>query len=217
VKRQRRAAQPFGTTVAGFPVGQLSLRNWDGMTRTPTQIVDAIVEENRKISTFWSKAHGWAPIEAAELMSKSRLDWQVELGQTLHIWIASPPPSSSNAHLILGWANLGALVEGTMKWLLSVYDDDYKADVDALKNKKGDVVSPDGQTLEPLRQFFRKRFWSDTDSWNDWVLKIQQRRNAIHAYQDRDLGNHAEFIDDVEKYSKFLSEIHSRVPYPDFT
>jgi len=127
------------------------------MKRSPSQIVDAIVEENREISMFWSKAHGWAPIEAAELMSKSRLDWQVELSRTLHVWIVTPPPSETNAHLILGWANLGALVEGTMKWLLSVYYSDYKTDVDALKKDKGDVVSPDGQSLDPLRQFFRKQ------------------------------------------------------------
>ncbi len=187
------------------------------MTRTPAQTVDAIVEDNRKISTFWSKAHGWAPIEAAELMSKSRLDWQVELSETLHTWIATPRPDLTNAHLILGWANLGALVEGTMKWFLSVYYSDYKADVDALKSQNGDVVSPDGQSLEPLRQFFRKRIWDDTDSWDEWVLKIQQRRNAIHAYKDRNLGDHAEFVNDVVKYSKFLSEMHGRVPYPDFT
>ena len=104
-----------------------------------------------------------------------------------------------------------------MKWLLSVYYSDYKTDVDPLKNQKGNVVSPDGQTLEPLRQFFRKRMWHDADGWDDWVLKVQQRRNAIHAYKDRELGTHAEFLDDIVKYSQFLSEIHSRVPYPDFT
>lgn len=187
------------------------------MTRTPTQIVDAIIEENREISEFWSNAQGWAPLEAAELMSRSRLDWQVELSETLHIWIAAPSPTATDAHLILGWANLGALVEGTMKWLLSVYYSDYKADVDALKNKNGDVVSPDGQSLEPLRQFFRKRIWKDTDSWDDWVLMIQQRRNAIHAYKHRELGNHSDFIEAVSQYPRFVSEIHSRVPYPDFT
>jgi len=110
---------------------------------------------------------------------------------------------------------LGALVEGTMKWFLSVYYSDYKDDIDALRNRHGDVVSPDGQSLEPLRQFFRKKVWENTDIWNDWVLKIQQRRNAIHAYRDRDLGNHSELIDDVIEYSKFLSEKNSRVPYPD--
>ena len=183
----------------------------------PTQVVDAIIETNWEICTSWSKAHGWAPIEAAELMSKSRLDWQVELSRTLHFWIESPESDIANGHLILGWANLGSLVEGTMKWFLSIYYNNYRDDVDALKNKNGDVVSPDGQSLEPLRQFFRKRIWQSSNSWDDWVLMIQQRRNAIHAYKDRELGTFDEYIEAVSRYFDFLCELNSRVPStPDF-
>ena len=189
------------------------------MPRNPAQIVDEIIETNWEISTSWSKAHGWAPIEAAELMSKSRLDWQVELSRTLHVWIQTLDSDVANGHLILGWANLGALVEGTMKWFLSIYYNDYRADVEALKNKNDNVVSPDGQSLEPLRQFFRKRIWQNSDSWDDWVLMIQQRRNAIHAYKHRELGTTHEYIVAVIEYYDFLSELNSRVPPspPDFS
>jgi len=187
------------------------------MPKNLAQIVDAIIETNQDISTSWSKAHGWAPFDAAELMSKSRLDWQVELSRTLHVWIQSPESDVANAHLILGWANLGSLVEGTMKWFLSIYYNDYCADVDALRRKSGDVVSPDGQSLEPLRQFFRKRIWKNSEPWNDWVLMIQQRRNAIHAYKDRHLGTVGEYALAVSEYLDFLSELNSRVPpSPDF-
>ena len=150
-------------------------------------------------------------------MSKSRLDWQVDLSRTLHSWIETPDSDVANGHLILGWANLGALVEGSMKWFLSVYYNDYAADVDALKNKNGFIVSPDGQSLEPLRQFFRKRIWESTDTWDGWVLMIQQRRNAIHAYRHREIGTFGEYVQAVTKYYDFLSELNSRVPnYPEF-
>jgi len=147
-------------------------------------------------------------------MSKSRLDWQVELSRTLHSWIQQPGSDVAQGHLILGWTNLGALVEGTMKWFLSIHYDTYQADVKSLKDKNGDVVSPDGQSLEPLRQFFRKRIWQDSDSWNDWVLMIQQRRNAIHAYKHRELGTMQDYISAVTKYNDFLSELNSSVPPP---
>lgn len=187
------------------------------MPNNATQTIDAIIETNREICMFWSKAHGWAPIEAAELMSKSRLDWQVELSRTLHIWVQPPEHDVTNGHLILGWANLGALVEGSLKWFLSVYYDDYKADVEAMKNKKGDTLPPDGVSFERLRQFFKKRIWVNSDSWDDWVLMIQQRRNAIHAYKDREIGTLNEFVLAVNKYYDFLSELNSRVPnHPDF-
>jgi hypothetical protein len=38
---------------------------------------------NRDLARFWSAAHGWAPPEAAGLLSKSRLDWQVSLSASL--------------------------------------------------------------------------------------------------------------------------------------
>ncbi len=177
-------------------------------------VVKEIIETNRRISAFWRDAGGWAPIEAAELLSKSRLDWQVELSESLRLWIGTPNALAPNAHLILGWANLGALVEGTMKWFLSVFYSDYQADIHAFV-RKGDLVPPDEQTLEPLRQFFQKRIWTASDEWSDWVLKIQQRRNAIHAFKSRDLGDHKELNDDIIRYSNFLSELHNCVPYPD--
>jgi len=46
-------------------------------------------------------------------------------------------------------------------------------------------------------------------------MRIQQRRNAIHAYKDREIGNHDEFLLDVKTYLKFLRYINERLPYPD--
>lgn len=49
-----------------------------------SEIVDKIVKLNEYIQSFWSKAEGWAPIDAANLLSKSRLDWLVSLSYSLY-------------------------------------------------------------------------------------------------------------------------------------
>lgn len=184
------------------------------MALTPRETVDAIADLNHRIAEFWGSAAWWAPLEAAHLLSKSRLDWQVELSRALGLWIDPPEPGLENAHLILSWANLGALVEGTLKWFLSVYYDTYKADIDVLKDRLGNIIEPDSLTLEPLRQFYSKRVWVNGDGRDAWILHIQQRRNAIHAYRDRALGSHDEWLEDVSYYFDILGELNGRAPYP---
>lgn len=176
------------------------------------EVMDRIVTLNDDLRQFWTKADGWAPIEAAELLSKSRLDWQVSLSICLKIWASEPLPDDENGRLILAWANLGSLVEGTMKLFLSVFYKNYKKDVEAIKN--GKLMEPDGLRLESMRQFFRKRIYGE--EWNIWIQHIQQRRNAIHAYKNRDIGTFTEFFDDVRRYLEFIRYINSRLPYPDY-
>jgi hypothetical protein len=179
------------------------------------QVVSRIINLNDGLKRFWTKAEEWAPIEAAQLLSKSRLDWQVSLSYGLKNWLEDPSPENQNGRLIIAWANLGSLVEGTMKLFLSVWYNDYKSDVEAIK-KKGDLIDPDNMQLEQMRQFFRKRIWRKGDEdWDSWILKIQQRRNAVHAFKSRDIGTFDEFFVDVQKYLKFLRYINDRLPYPD--
>ncbi len=184
------------------------------MSNDVENAIREIVKTNRAIAAFWKDASGWAPDEATRLLSKSRLDLQIEMSESLRLWIHAPDSRCPNAHLILGWANLGALVEGTMKWFLSVFYEAYKTDVNAIV-KKGNHVEPGIQSLEPLRQFFQKSIWSSSDDWNDWVLKIQKRRNAIHAFTTRDLGDHDDFKKEIVRYLEFLVDLQKRVPYPD--
>ena len=185
------------------------------LEKTPIEkIVNQIVTLNNGLRQFWIKADGWAPIEAARLLSKSRLDWQVSLSSCVKIWIVEPHPDDESGHLILAWANLGSLVEGTMKLFLSVYYHVYKNDVEAIKTK-GELIDPDSLQLEHMRQFFRKRIWRIGDEdWDTWILKIQQRRNAVHAFKNRDIGTFDEFFVDVQRYLEFLRYINDRLPYP---
>src|SRR5258708_38524822 len=94
-------------------------------------IIKEIVNLNEHIREFWSNAQGWAPVEAALQLSRSRLDWQVSLSLTLQLWITPPEDTQRDGQLILAWANLGSLVEGTLKLLLCVHYRDYQADAHA--------------------------------------------------------------------------------------
>jgi hypothetical protein len=159
---------------------------------------------------FWKSARGWAPIDAAGLLSRSMLEWQVSLSSSLRRWIGS----SSDGDLILAWANLGALVEGQMKLFLSVWYRDYKNDADAVR-RKGKLEDPDESKLESLRQFFVKRIWTTGEDWNGYVELVQTRRNAIHAFKTRDLGSFDEWRTQLCKHLLFLRDMNKRLPYPD--
>ena len=133
----------------------------------------------------------------------------------MKIWIVEPHPENESGHLILAWTNLGSLVEGTMKLFLSVYYHDYKNDIEAIK-KKGNLIDPDSLGLDEMREFFKKRIWVKGDEdWDYWILKIQQRRNAVHAFKNRDIGTFDEFYSDIQRYLEFLHYINNRLPYPD--
>lgn len=178
------------------------------------EVVDRIIRENERIQKFWSSAHGWAPDGVARLLSKSRLDWQVELSHCLRLWIKPFPAHTKSGYMILGYANLGSLVEGTMMLLLSVHYKDYRSDLNAVKDDKGKLKDPDVLQFDPLRQFIKKKMILE-GSWDAWLLRVQQRRNAIHAFKSRDIGTHKELLEDMRKYLRFIERIDSHLPYPE--
>lgn len=175
-------------------------------------VIERIISLNRGICWFWGQAHGWAPAEAAQLLSKSRLDRQVSLSHCLKLWLLSPPDGGASGQLILGWVNLGSLVEGSLKLFLSVWYEAYKQDVDAIR-RQDRLQDPDGLRLEPLRVFFRKRIWDA--EFDGWVQHIQCRRNALHAYQDKDIGSSEELQTYMRRYLDILRYVNFRLPYPD--
>lgn len=170
-----------------------------------------IINLTKRMVSFWSAAEGWAPLNAAHLMSKSRLDRQLSLTMSLEHWVQKD--SLTDGELILAWANLGALVEGYLKLFLAVYLEDYKTDIDRWKNHKGEIIFPDTLALEKLRQFFIKK--SILNQWHSFINHVQKRRNAIHAFKDRDIGNFEEFHKSVDDYLDFIIDLNDLLPYPD--
>lgn len=176
-------------------------------------ILNTIIKMNINMAGFWSNAHGWAPKECAELLSKSRLDRQVSLSYCLKFWFKDIPNEAKEGSLILAWANLGSLIEGSLKLLLSVYYEDYKKNINALKNKKG-IQDPDILMLEELKIFIKKNDILDI-KWIDYIEHVQQRRNAIHAFKDRNIGTYTDIRECVEQYLELLFDIKALLPYPD--
>lgn len=179
----------------------------------PHILIKAIVEEHDNIKQFWSKAHGWAPDEAAELLAKSRLDWLLSLSHCLHLWL----PATSEDHdgrLILAWANLGALVEGSLKFFLCVYLNDYRRNP-VTKNQRLGPLDPDSLQLQDLKIFYEKHVWPEKSSWNAWIEKIIQRRNSMHAFKTKEVDDFYEFNVKLNEYLEFIADLFGRLPYPD--
>ena len=190
------------------------LADFWGNAKSRAPLEAAVPDEDDNDIKVKGKAKDWAPLEAAELLSRSRLDWQVSLSRSLNRWISEPIATDDYGSQILAWVNLGSLVEGTLKLFLSVWYKDYLADIEAIK-KRAKLVEPDVLELELLRQFFTKKNIWDKE-WDEWILDVQKKRNAIHAYKDRDLGNYDDYLKCLRKYLELLRLINGRLPYPDF-
>jgi hypothetical protein len=177
------------------------------------QAIKDIIRVNEHIRDFWGNG-GWAPRSAAEMLSKSRLDWQVSLSKNLLRWLSVPDEDEHDGGLILAWVNLGVLVEGTMMWFLCVFYEDYSS---YPIMKKGKSVEPDELWFSQLCRFFQNTVWtkSQKEQWESFVNLVRERRNAIHAYKDRPIGSFEEFAEAVIKYRSFLLDHESQVPYPD--
>jgi hypothetical protein len=154
-----------------------------------------------RTSRFWSKAHGWAPKEAADLLSKSRLDWLDSFNRTLRCRVQDVTDHPGEpAVLILAWAHLRTLVEGHLKLLLAVFLTDYLKDKHAPPTKKGFQKSPDNIQYEEIRVFLIKR--GLLVSHHAFIDLIQKRGNAIHAFADRPIGTAKEYLECVAHYRK---------------
>jgi hypothetical protein len=182
----------------------------DASTLEPEALCRRIGTLTTQMMTFWKSADEWAPAEAAGLLSKSMLEAQASLSLSLLHWLSA----SSQGDLILAWVNLGTLVEGQLKLLLSVYYCDYLKDP-AAKDKKGKLPDPDCLMLNSLRNFFVKRIWTSGADWNPYVERVQQRRNAIHAFKYQDIGSFSAWRAELPFHLSFVRDINARLPYPD--
>ena len=98
---------------------------------------------------------------------------------------------------------------------LSVYYNDYSVDADAIRDRRGNPIAPESSEMEPLRQFFVKRIWTIGSDWDSYIRRIQQRRNAIHAFRTRDIGTFEDWRNELPFHLSFVRDINSRIPYPD--
>lgn len=68
-------------------------------------------------------------------------------------------------------------------------------------------------SLEALKQFSIGILWdSNNDPKYKWVDKVQHQRNAIHAFNYRNIGTPREFLDDIEYLYEFVDSLILRLP-----
>jgi len=179
------------------------------------KIVNEIIQITEKMSSIVNNGDGWLPAESMNLLKRSRLDWHLSLTKNLEYWIQNDFQDNEYAKLILAWTNLGAIVEGSLKLVLSIFEYDYHKDIDATRKRNGKLIESNNLSLEKLRIFCDGKIWELDKNRNNWILKIQQFRNSIHAYKDRTIGTFEEFFQDLEYYLNLLKSIEDRIPYPD--
>lgn len=182
----------------------------DTVNYPPEELCSRIATLTDSIMSFWDDG-GWAQGEAACLLDRSMLLWQASLAKTLITWI----DGTTEGELILAWANLGALVEGQLKLFLCVHYCEYQNEVDGIR-RRGEKIDPDVSMLEGIRQFFVKHIWGVHTNWNPYVKMIQQRRNAIHAFQYKDIGTFQDWIEALRLHLSFVRFTGGGLPYPEY-
>ena len=171
-----------------------------------------IIAITEAMERFWRKAHGWAPPAAADLMAEARLDRQVSFTRTLSDYLKPFSDREAEARQILGYATLRSLSEGILKLFFSVWWEDYCHDVDASRDRKGNIITPRGVSFEQLITLYSRK---GDSQFEVFLRRIQQRGNAIHHFTDREIGSQDELIADIVQFLDFLLAVNGRLPYPD--
>lgn len=171
--------------------------------------IKKIKENTREILTQWKDVYGFAPDSAAKKLSDAKLEWIIELTDCLEIW-TEKSIFLTEGELLLARANIGAIVEGWLKFFYCVYYEDYKKQ--PRSNRDGSMIEPNDLSFELLKQFSRGKLYELNDEWDIWITNVQQKRNAIHAFNDKEIGDAVTFIDDVEKLKEFIELIDTSIP-----
>lgn len=146
---------------------------------------------------------------AAGKLDQAMLKWITELTECLRIWI-NKGVSMTEGELILARANMTSLVESWLKFFYCVYYEDYSNNPKV--DKKGNIIEPNEMKFEDLKIFSRKILRNTNDNWDKWVEKIQKQRNAIHAFNFKNIGNNIEFLSDISIYNNYIQLIIKMLP-----
>lgn len=158
---------------------------------------------------MWKESRGVAPDSVADKMDDAMLSWMSELTDTLKIWI-DKSVSMTDGELILARTNMGALVESWLKFFYCVFYEDY---IQNPKMIKGKMVEPNNMKFDDLKNFSTGILWDDKNSsMYLWVDKIQHYRNAVHAFNYRNIGTAIEFMEDMDEFYKFVEHILNHIP-----
>lgn len=198
----------------------------DPFALSDREVLERIESLTAGLMEFWKDVEGWAPAEAAGILKGSMLEWQTSLATSLKRWVRC----KSEGDLILAWTNLGSLAEGALKLFLCAYFLDYlsssKTSIEKKGKKKGKteaeieelkakINAPDGLALEALKVFFAGHIWDSKAEPHLYLAELQMRRNAVHAFQKKEIGTFADFKRSIRHHLLLLRRLNDMLPYPD--
>lgn len=175
--------------------------------------ISRIINLNTKLGIFWKNAHGWAPLEVAELLSVARFDRILSLSHRLNDSLRTVPDEELEAHLINTWVNLGSLIESSLMLFFTVYSNDYH-NHNARKDHKGKVIDVTHLRFDQLKSLMFEIDLINQDC-HDWIQEVQQFRNTIHIFKDKKIGTKEDFEKSLRRYLALLEHINNSLPYPD--
>jgi len=173
--------------------------------------IDRLIKSAEPFLRFWTDVHGWAPPYAAELLAAQKAAWFKSLIHNLNHFAKDPPNAQKIGHLILGYACLRSLTEYMLKIFFCVYQSDYETG-DKTFISKGKLIDPPDLQYEQLRQLWVKKI---DITWQPFLSRIQNRGNAIHSYNHRDLGDYSELKEDIINFEQFFYTVNQNLPYPE--
>lgn len=118
--------------------------------------------------------------------------------------------------------HLGSVLESSLRLFLGVYINDHHnsledlAAINAIQQNganQGQPYPPSSIQFEKIRQLISRREIFPSDDLA-MIELIQSRRNAIHAFNNREIGDSDEFRATVSIYKIFIANLASRFPYP---
>jgi len=161
-----------------------------------------------KIVADWKNHDGWAPKSVSLKLDKAMFDWIIDLTDCLGIWV-DKRKHLSDGELILAYTNFGSLVENWLKLFYCIYYESYKEN----PIKRGsNIIEPNKTMLQSLKEFSVGKLWEKDDDWYNWIEHIQHRRNSIHSFNYRDIGDTQAFFEDLKKYKEFIEFVNNHFP-----
>lgn len=194
------------------------------------QIIEITTTQNHR----FGGCRGRVPDSAADILEEARLDRQLSFAHTLIDYENDFPAESAEAKTILGYVTLRSMCESTLKLFFSSYIEDYNSNDDEEVTKyatsKNGIIAPQDLRFVILISLFIKKKNKDEEymkglrefippveknQFNDFLERVRGRGNAIHHFEDRDIGSQGDLLRDITLYKQFLIDVDSSLPSPE--
>lgn len=179
-----------------------------------------IITINEYICDFWGNYEGDELDRTAYKMAICHLDRIVGFSKLLSKELERVNSSEcSDTELILAWATLGALVEGTLHWFLCVYNDAFQPDA---AFEWGEPKEPERLILNDLIDMY-KHMYCNIENKNHkhkaigYLNFVKMQSNKIHFYDEVHpaIGSADIWQEAVFCYRLFLLILNKQVAYPE--